>query len=37
MTAKTNLLTPKECDHATSEGKSIRKLHDGSGLYLWVS
>jgi len=36
MSAKMNLLTSKACDNATSEGKSIRKLHDGGGLYLWV-
>ncbi len=24
------------CKNATSEGKKIRKLHDGEGLYLWV-
>lgn len=31
-----NLLTAKEGSNATCEGKSIRKLHDGGGLYLWV-
>ena len=36
MSAKLNLLTDVECKNATSEGKSIRKLHDGGGLYLWV-
>ena len=36
MAAKQNTLTVKEIDNATSEGKSIRKLHDGAGLYLWV-
>lgn len=36
MAAKQNTLTAKECDNATSAGKSIRKLHDGAGLYLWV-
>ncbi|MBI5862777.1 MAG: tyrosine-type recombinase/integrase [Rhodocyclales bacterium] len=36
MAAKQNTLTAKECDNATSGGKSIRKLHDGAGLYLWV-
>lgn len=37
MAAKKNILSPKECDNATSgEGKSIHKLHDGAGLYLWV-
>ncbi len=24
------------CKNATSEGKKIRKFHDGEGLYLWV-
>ncbi len=36
MAAKQNTLTAKGCDNATSEGKGIRKLHDGAGLYLWV-
>ncbi len=36
MAAKTNLLSASECKNATSEGKAIRKLHDGGGLYLWV-
>ena len=36
MAAKRDTLTAKECDNATSKGKSIRKLHDGAGLYLWV-
>ncbi|MDK9704017.1 MAG: tyrosine-type recombinase/integrase [Sulfuritalea sp.] len=36
MAAKLNTLTAKECDNATSAGASIRKLHDGAGLYLWV-
>ncbi|MCX7168595.1 MAG: tyrosine-type recombinase/integrase [Rhodocyclales bacterium] len=36
MAAKQNTLTVKEIDNATSGGKSIRKLHDGAGLYLWV-
>ena len=36
MAAKRNLLTAKACDNATSEGNTIRKLHDGGGLYLWV-
>lgn len=31
-----NLLSPIACKNATSEGKAIRKLHDGGGLYLWV-
>jgi len=36
MAAKTNLLSPLECKNSTSEGKAIRKLHDGGGLYLWI-
>jgi integrase len=36
MAAKLNLLSAPECTNATSEGKAIRKLHDGGGLYLWV-
>ncbi len=32
----TNLLSAAECKNATSNGASIRKLHDGDGLYLWV-
>jgi len=36
MAAKLNLLTTPECKNATSEGRAIRKLHDGGGLYLWV-
>ncbi|SEO88770.1 tyrosine-type recombinase/integrase [Nitrosovibrio sp. Nv6] len=36
MAAKTNLLSASKCNHATTEGKAIRKLHDGGGLYLWV-
>lgn len=32
----TNLLSAAECKNATSNGTSIRKLHDGDGLYLWV-
>lgn len=36
MTTSLNLLTAKACANATSEGKAIRKLHDGGGLYLWV-
>lgn len=31
-----NLLSDAACKNATSEGKSIRKLSDGDGLYLWV-
>ena len=30
------LLTSKKCDNATCEAKTIRKLNDGGGLYLWV-
>ena len=30
------LLTDMACRNATSEGKVIRKLSDGGGLYLWV-
>ena len=30
------LLTDMACRNATSEGKTIRKLSDGGGLYLWV-
>ncbi|MCB4811670.1 tyrosine-type recombinase/integrase [Methylovorus menthalis] len=29
-------LTEIQCRNATSEGKKIRKLSDGAGLYLWV-
>lgn len=36
MAAKLNLLSDPECKNATSEGRAIRKLHDGGGLYLWV-
>jgi integrase len=36
MAAKLNLLSDADCRNSTSEGKSIRKLHDGGGLYLWV-
>jgi integrase len=32
----TNLLSAAGCKNATSNGASIRKLHDGDGLYLWV-
>ncbi len=32
----TNLLSAAKCKNATSNGASIRKLHDGDGLYLWV-
>ena len=34
--AKLNLLSDPECKNATTNGQEIRKLHDGSGLYLWV-
>ena len=30
------LLTDMACRNATSEGKTIRKLSDGGGLYLWI-
>ncbi len=36
MAAKLNLLSELECKNATSEGRAIRKIHDGGGLYLWV-
>ncbi|MCX7173420.1 MAG: tyrosine-type recombinase/integrase [Proteobacteria bacterium] len=36
MAGKLNLLTDTQCKNATSESSSIRKLHDGGGLYLWV-
>lgn len=32
----TNLLTAVECKNASSNGLTIRKIHDGDGLYLWV-
>lgn len=32
-----HLLTDPQCKHATCEGKAIRKLPDGDGLYLWVT
>ncbi|HVC90426.1 MAG TPA: integrase arm-type DNA-binding domain-containing protein [Acidobacteriaceae bacterium] len=32
----TNLLSPIACKNAVSNGGSIRKMHDGEGLYLWV-
>jgi integrase len=32
----TTMLTDPKCKNATSEGKAIRKLSDGDGLYLWV-
>lgn len=34
--AALNLLTVRECANVACEGQSIRKLHDGGGLYLWV-
>ena len=30
------MLTDPKCKNATSEGKTIRKLADAGGLYLWV-
>lgn len=30
------LLSDVQCRNATAEGKRIRKLYDGGGLYLWV-
>ena len=32
----TNLLSALTCKTATGNGSSVRKLHDGDGLYLWV-
>jgi hypothetical protein len=32
----TTVLTDLLCRNATAEGKKLRKLHDGNGLYLWV-
>jgi integrase len=32
----TTMLTDAKCKHATAEGKTIRKLADRDGLYLWV-
>jgi integrase len=32
----TNLLSPVACKNAITSGASIRKMHDGQGLYLWV-
>ncbi|MGO8718628.1 MAG: tyrosine-type recombinase/integrase [Acidobacteriaceae bacterium] len=32
----TNLLNPIACKNAITSGASIRKMHDGQGLYLWV-
>ena len=31
-----NLLSDAQCKNATCEGKTLRKLSDGDGLYLWV-
>jgi hypothetical protein len=31
-----HLLTQLECKNATCQTASLRKLHDGDGLYLWV-
>lgn len=31
-----NLLSDARCKNATCEGKTLRKLSDGDGLYLWV-
>ncbi|MCE5182577.1 MAG: tyrosine-type recombinase/integrase [Betaproteobacteria bacterium] len=31
-----NLLSDAQCRNATCEGRKIRKLSDGGGLYLWV-
>lgn len=33
---KLNLLSDPACKNASVNGKEIRKLHDGGGLYLWV-
>lgn len=30
------LLAHKTCQNATSEGRKVRKISDGNGLYLWV-
>ena len=35
-TMASNLLTDAECRNAKCVGVSVRKLHDGEGLYLWV-
>jgi hypothetical protein len=32
----TNLLSAVQCKNATSKDATVRKLHDGDGLYLWV-
>lgn len=31
-----DILKDVECRNATSQGRKLRKLHDGDGLYLWV-
>ncbi len=36
MSINLNLLSDRECRNVTSEGREIRKVHDGGGLYLWV-
>ncbi len=36
MSSKLNILSDRECRSVTSEGRAIRKLHDGGGLYLCV-
>jgi integrase len=36
MAAKLNLLSDTQCRSATSGDKSVKKLSDGGGLYLWV-
>jgi len=36
VAAKLNLLSDVQCKNANADGKSIRKLSDGGGLYLWV-
>jgi len=35
-TKVTTMLTNAACQNATSQGKHIRKMADGAGLYLWV-
>lgn len=37
MAGKLNLLTDAQCKNASSGERKILKLHDGGGLYLWVS
>jgi integrase len=36
VTMAINLLSDAECKKSTSEGRRIRKLSDGGGLYLWI-